>query len=234
MLFAVIDNNREPMNPSAGRGGGFARALSAWKFGEDYEFIRYSGLAARRRELENCRGLILSGSAFDFALPDGSLDRGLYETMSPQFELMHAFRGPILGICFGHQLMAMADEFEPGRNAFGGLRVRDMARSSEKLAVLRIHLASPLRFSNQSELWVQFSHKQEVVLNDVLAGYFDILAGSNFCPVYVLQHRTREWFGVQFHPEIGLPSKSGALDRHREAIRDGKSVLDRFVRYCLR
>jgi GMP synthase-like glutamine amidotransferase len=180
------------------------------------------------------RGLILSGSAFDFALPDGGFDRNVYETMTPEFQLMQDFQGPILGICFGHQLMAIADEFEPGRKEFGALRVRDMPDPPEKHVIVPVRMKSPLRFLDRQELWAQFHHKQEVVLDDGLLEYFEVLAGSGQCPVHVMQHRSREWFGVQFHPEIGKQSKAGATDRHQDAVKDGQAVLQSFVRYCLR
>jgi GMP synthase-like glutamine amidotransferase len=234
MEFAVIDNNRQPMTSGEGRGQGFAQALAEWTLGKEYEFVRFEEIGARRRELLCSRGLILSGSAFDLALPDDGFDRAAYETMIPEFQLMHDFKGPILGICFGHQLMAIADEFDPDRTEFGGLRLRNMATPPEKHAVLPIHLTSGLRFLEQRDLWAQFHHKQEVVRNDALLKYYDIIAGTEQCPVHVMQHRHREWFGVQFHPEIGKETKAGAVGKHDAAVRDGCTLLRDFVRYCLR
>ncbi len=234
MNFAVIDNNTKPMTPTAGRGEGFARALAGWRLEQDYEFIRYDAIRARRDDLLRCRGLILSGSAFDLARPDGTFDRAAYEAMIPEYELIRAFSGPILGICFGHQMMALADEFDPGRADFGGLRVRDMRHPPEAHAVALVRLQSPLRFLQQQEIWSQFHHKQEVVLNDTLLKYYEVIAGTADCAVHVMQHRTRDWFGIQFHPEVGVSTKAGAVDRHDAAIDDGKAVLQEFVRYCLR
>jgi GMP synthase-like glutamine amidotransferase len=234
MIFAVIDNNQQPMNPREGRGEGFARALAAWTHGTDYRFVRYDALTPQRQSLMRCRGLILSGSAFDLALPDDRFDRRTYEIMIPQYELLCAFPGPVLGICFGHQLMALADEFDRGRADFGGLRVRNMPQPPEKHVVTQIQLRSPLRFLGQQSLWGQFHHKQEVVCNDDLLKYYEILAGTDKCAVHVMQHRTREWFGVQFHPEIGKETRAGAVDRHDDAVNDGKAVLEEFVRYCLK
>ena len=234
MKFAVIDNNMQPMSPGEGRGQGFAQALAEWTLGAEYEFVRYEDISVRRRELLQSRGLILSGSAFDFALPDDGFDRPVYETMIPEFQLMHDFKGPILGICFGHQLMAIADEFDPDRTGFGGLRIRNMVHPSEKNAVAHVHLNSDLRFFGQRNLWGQFHHKQEVVQNAELLKCYDIMAGTEQCPVHVMQHRWREWFGVQFHPEIGKKTQAGVVHQHDAAIRDGCAILHDFVRYCLR
>jgi GMP synthase-like glutamine amidotransferase len=181
----------------------------------------------------HCRGLILSGSAFDLALPDDTFDRTTYEKMIPQYELMHAFSGPILGICFGHQLMALADEFDPARRDFGGLRVRNMPRPPQNHLTTLVELRSPLKFLWQQSFWAQFHHKQEVVCNESLLKFYEVIAGAENCPVHVMQHRTREWFGLQFHPEIGKQTEAGSMDRHDDAIADGKAVLEGFAHYCL-
>ena len=230
--FAVIDNNRQPMSPGEGRGQGFAQALGDWTLGRDYEFVRYNDINARRPELLHSRGIILSGSAFDFALPDDGFDRAVYSAMIPEFQLLLDFQRPILGVCFGHQLMAIAEEFDPDRDAFGGLRIRNMAHPPGKYEVAPVHLSSDLPFLEQRDYWAQFNHQQEVVQNAELLKYYEIVAGTEQCPVQVMQHRSREWFDVQFHPEIGKETRAGAIDRHDDAVRDGSTILRDFVRYC--
>ena len=234
MEFAVIDNNKSPMVPDRGRGQGFVQRLAAWILGKDYEFVRYDQIAARRRDLMRSRGLILSGSGFDFALPDSGFDSELNHKMGPEFELIREFPGPVLGICFGHQLMALGEEYQPGRTEFGRLQLRNMQYPRSQNTILPIRMDMPLRFFSPRSLWAQFHHKQEVVLNDDFLQYFDITARSNQCPVQIMQHKTREWFGVQFHPEIGVPTEAGEITRHDAAELDGRTLLQEFVRYCLR
>jgi len=234
MEFAIIDCNEFPMNPGKGRGLGFIQALAGWEIGTDYDFVRYDVIWSRRRDLEGCLGLILSGSIFDLALPDDRFDRTLYQKMIPVYELLRDFHGPALGICFGHQLMALADEFDPDRSEFGQLRVRNMTVPQNRHTVISIRMNRPLRFLEQRELWVQFNHKQEVVLNDGLLRFYEIIAGSESCPVQIMQHKSRDWFGVQFHPEIGKESQAGEISRHDTAVEDGKTLLQAFVRFCLR
>ena len=233
MQFAVIDTNQQPMVPGRGRGEGFIQALSGWTFGADYGFVRYDQLAGRDSGLNSCRGLILSGSPFDLALPDDRLDCDIYRRMMALFLLIREFQGPVLGICFGHQLMALGDEFDPGRTEFGGLRVRNMPSPPERQLVVRLRIRTALRFLEARDLWVQFNHKQEVVGNADLQRHYEIAAGTEQCPVHIMQHRSREWFGVQFHPEIGLHTKVGEVERHQDAVEDGKIFLQSFVRYCL-
>jgi len=233
MKFAVIDNNRERMSPDRGRGQGFAEALNAWHFGCDYEFVPYDSVVDRAGDLAACRGLILTGSWFDFALPGGRLDSEVYRKMTPELRLIRDFRSPVLGICFGHQLVSLAEEFQEGRSDFGELRIRSMRNPEEDYFVDRLRLECPLRFSPRTGLWVQNNHKQEVVVNDALLRHFDVLARSALCPVQVIQHKSREWFGVQFHPEIGKPSRRGDVARHDDALADGYGLIRDFVAYCL-
>jgi GMP synthase (glutamine-hydrolysing) len=213
---------------------GFVKALAPWTIGKEYEFVRYDSIAARRRQMMNCRGLILSGSLFDFALPNDAFDRDIYRIMIPVFQLMRDLPRPVLGICFGHQLMALGEEFAPDRIDFGRLRIRNMPHPPDKHLVGLARMNSPLRFSDRREFWVQFNHKQEVVLTEGLQEYFEILSGSDQCPVHVMQHRSRDWFGVQFHPEIGKQSLAGEVHQHDAAERDGSILLQEFVQYCLK
>jgi GMP synthase (glutamine-hydrolysing) len=233
MEFAVIDNNVHPMKPDSGRGLGFIRALSEWEAGKQYEFVRYEEIARRFDVLLNCRGLILTGSAFDLALDNGELNRELYERMAPQIKLMRDTRRPVLGICYGHQLMALGDEFQSGRTGFGQVLIGNMANPQNKYLVTKVCMTGPLRFLEQRELWVQFNHKQEVVRNAGLLNYYDVLAGSDRCPVQIIQHKSRDWFGVQFHPEVGKPTEAGEIAQEDAAIRDGQALLQAFVHYCL-
>ncbi len=233
MKFAVIDCNTKPMNPDSGRGQGFIQALAGWVEGDDYELVRYTDIAARISELVRCRGLILSGSAYDLADPDGRFDSIRYEMMIPVFELIRKSQEPVLGICFGHQLISLGDEFDPCRAEFGELRVGNMSTPRDRHRVERLHMNRSLRFLGQMDLWVQYNHKQEVILNDGLRKYYDVVAGSEHCPVEIIQHRTREWYGVQFHPEVGKETQEGEISRHDDAVEDGKMLLQEFVRYCL-
>ena len=234
MRFAVIDNNVDPMTPEQGRGRGFFEALDAWVKGKDYEFIRYDQIKTAAEDALRCRGLILSGSRYDFARLDNRLDLNTYRKMTPELQLLRDFDGPVLGICFGHQLLALAEEFENGRISFGQLQIRNMRVAEDDYLVASLRLESGLRFTTRTELWVQNNHKQEVVPTEALLERFEILSRSDLCPVQIMQHRARDWFGVQFHPEIGRNSNHGETDRHDDAVRDGYALIRDFVRYCLK
>lgn len=234
MEFSVIDCNEDPMIPDQGRGLGFIQALAGWTRGRDYEFVRFDAIPSRLHDLMQCRGLIISGSRFDLALPDGCFDRRCYQMMIPAFQLIRDFPKPVLGICFGHQLMALGDEFDPGRMGFSQLQIRNMDNPRDRHQVALLRMKGPLRFMEQRDFWVQYNHKQEVLMNDGLLKYYEIVAGSDRCPVEIMQHRSREWFGVQFHPEIGKATQDGEKARHEDAEKDGQALLQKFVHYCSR
>ncbi len=233
MKFAVIDCNENAMVPDHGRGQGFIQALSGWEVGRDYEFVRFDAVSSRQQELLQCNGLILSGSRFDLAQPNGEVNRECYRMMIPVFRLIRDFSKPVLGICFGHQLLALGDEFDPERTAFGRLKIRNMDHPRDRHQVALVSMNGPLRFMGQRNLWVQFNHRQEVLRNEGLSEYYEVVAGSDRCGVEIMQHRSRQWFGVQFHPEIGKGTQDGEKARHADAEKDGQAILQGFVRHSL-
>jgi GMP synthase (glutamine-hydrolysing) len=233
MEFAVIDNNEDPMDREKGRGKGFSEALADWAIGKHYDFVRYNDIADRRSELLTCKGLILSGSKFDLAGRSDELDREIYRRMTPEFDLVLDYAGPVLGVCFGHQFLALAEEFDENRTAFGKLRLRNMQRPENDYFVRSVRMNACLHFMDQKELWVQFNHKLEVNPNAAFQEHFEVIARSDECPVDIMQHRSREWFGVQFHPEVGVQSQLGKVDRHEDAVRDGQALIRDFIRYSM-
>ena len=96
---------------------------------------------------------------------------------------------PILGICYGAQLMAfqMGGEVAPGET-------REYGR-----AQLRILQQNPLLnlVSTDSAVWM--SHSDTITR---IPEGFDSLASTASIPVAAMAHREKPWFGLQFHPEV--------------------------------
>jgi len=96
---------------------------------------------------------------------------------------------PLLGICFGHQLIAHLSgaKVEKGKSAEYG--ISEIIVSKEDLILKGI----PKKFN----AWV--SHYDEI---KELPKDFEILAHSEICKIEAMRHKKRNIFTVQFHPEV--------------------------------
>ena len=125
------------------------------------------------------RGIIISGGPASVTEPTSpAVDPRIY-----------ALGVPILGICYGHQLIA---KDLAGRVARGV--VKEYGHSSLH------HDESPLfRGLPPRDLTVWMSHGDTVV--DVPPG-FAIVGETGDCKIAAMQHLERAVFGLQFHPEV--------------------------------
>jgi GMP synthase (glutamine-hydrolysing) len=157
-----------------------------------YADVRRSDTPAS--ELAAARGLIISGGP-----------ASVYDPESPTIDPAILNDGhPVLGICYGQQLMAYL--------LGGGVQKGD--KGEYGLATLRLDCAPGVLFagcSPSSQIWM--SHR------DVVAGLppgFSIAASTGTCATAAIINPTRALFGVQFHPEVVHTT-------------DGKRVLSNFV-----
>jgi GMP synthase-like glutamine amidotransferase len=126
--------------------------------------------------------VILTGSS---ALLSKPRTRELFQ---PEMDLVRKAKFPILGICYGHQIIG---------SAFGA-PMRDlgqMLRRFEKVSIVRKH---PLFDGLPSDLVVAESHRQELT---TVPDEFHHLAQSTTSKVEAIVHQSKPIYGVQFHPE---------------------------------
>ncbi|HXW39202.1 MAG TPA: glutamine-hydrolyzing GMP synthase, partial [Acidimicrobiales bacterium] len=136
--------------------------------------ITASELAARRP-----RGIILSGGPKSvYEVPAPTLDPAVYDLGIP-----------ILGICYGAQLVTLQ---------LGG-KVERTGRGEYGRAALSLVGSSPLFFDWPAESEVWMSHGD--AMTEAPPG-FDLLARSDGSPVAAFGDHDRRIFGVQFHPEV--------------------------------
>lgn len=105
---------------------------------------------------------------------------------------------PILGICYGLQVMtwALGGHVATAKKKEYGFA--DLAVSDPSSAFLR-------GISPNSQVWM--SHGDSV---DKLAPGFHITASTQNCPVTVAEDPSRRFYGVQFHPEV-VHTKEGSV-----------------------
>jgi GMP synthase (glutamine-hydrolysing) len=125
------------------------------------------------------RGIIISGGPASVTEPTSpAVDSGIYD-----------LGVPILGICYGHQLMA---------NDLGGRvsrgTIKEYGHSSLRHANSPLFSALPDR-----DLTVWMSHGDTVV--DVPPG-FEVIGETVDCRIAAMQDPARRLFGLQFHPEV--------------------------------
>ncbi|AWN73995.1 GMP synthase [Legionella anisa] len=101
---------------------------------------------------------------------------------------LHAERKKVVGICFGHQLIA---------KALGGKVIQSPKGWGIGMSVNKITQHKSWMVPSLGALNLLVSHQDQVV---VLPPEAEILAASDFCPFYMLQIRDN-LFTVQGHPE---------------------------------
>ena len=152
--------------------------------------------------------IILSGQSHPW-------DRYPPESLAGLFEVIKKAPQPMLGVCGGHQQMALAfgapvdlmERLEPGEGYEGAKRERGYF---------------PVEINRQGifkdlppEITVWHSHCDEV---KALPKGFRRTASNATCAIQAMEHKERALFGVQFHPEL-----------FNEEYPAGQKILENFL-----
>jgi len=131
------------------------------------------------KERFNVKGLILSGGPLS-----------VYEENAPKFdpEILN-LNVPVLGLCYGHQLIAhfSGGKVEPARKREYGVT---HAVVDKPLGVLK-------DLGKREKVWM--SHGDTVY---ALPNEYEVLAHTENCPVAAFRHREKPIYGLQWHPEV--------------------------------
>lgn len=140
-------------------------------------------------EIEDLKGIILSGGA-----------ASVYSEDSPKPDPAILNTGyPVLGICYGHQLIAelsggMVKEGDIGE--YGTSTLRLGGESGELLD----------GFEDYEEVWM--NHRDRVT---EMPQEFSVLASTESSPIAAFSNGEAGLYGVQFHPEVTHTEKGGKI-----------------------
>lgn len=143
----------------------------------------------------NPKGIILSGGPNSVYESDYQADVGLFD-----------LGVPVLGICYGMQFMAhhLGGEVSAGnQREFGYAQVKTIDCELTR----DIHDGTP----NVLDVWM--SHGDKV---SKLPTGFAVIGDTLSCPIAMMEHAEKQFYGIQFHPEV-------------THTKQGKALLNRFV-----
>ena len=144
-------------------------------------------------------GVALSGSPDMLSNPD------IQRKYRGEIDAILEARVPLLGVCYGHQLIGLA---------FGSRIVEDKRHVLEFVRT-RVLENDPL-FSGLPQSTMLLESRREVV--ESLPPGFELLARSETSDIAAMKHRELPVYGVQSHPE-----------RYSAANPDGFKVIGNFV-----
>lgn len=160
------------------------------------DFLTVPILEFKTDNLSKYKGVVISGAPLLITEQD----------MTPFLEKLTWLKEttlPVLGICFGHQLIGLT---------FGAYGSR--MREDRDWQTIEVFEPSALFERMPSEFQMMEDHCESI---SVPPG-FKLLASSDSCVNEAMEHQSLLIFGVQFHPEV-----SGNL---------GRVIFDNFYRLC--
>jgi GMP synthase (glutamine-hydrolysing) len=108
---------------------------------------------------------------------------------------------PILGLCYGMQLGCQI----LGAEVTGSKR-REFGRSPIRIVNPDAVLAG---VPKETIVWMSHGDQVRAATND-----FETLASTDTCPVAAVRHRSKPFYGLQFHPEVSHTPEGGRILRN--------------------
>ncbi|MEM4160503.1 MAG: GMP synthase subunit A [Thermoplasmata archaeon] len=171
----------------------------------EWRVLKYLGVETQivanttaTEKLADADGLLLSGGAPRIGSE--------MEKLGNVGEYLEKLQIPILGICVGHQYIALH---------FGGRAGPARVPAYGKVEIT-VENADELFDGLPRKFVVWESHNDEV---QVVPEVLEILASSENCRVEAMKHRKRAIYGVQFHPEV-------------EHTQHGEEIFRNFIKVC--
>lgn len=130
---------------------------------------------------------------------------------------------PVLGICYGHQLIA---------HHYGStVEYSDKEHTHFKEARQLKITQEFWKYTNKSSIELGYAHSQ-IITN--LSDQFDNLASSLRFENEIIRHKSLPFFGLQAHPEASidfLANEANVVDNRERIINDGHNFLMNFYNF---
>ncbi len=165
-------------------------------------------------EPENYAGIIITGSHADVTDPEPWI-----RNLAKWILSIKKYKTPVLGICFGHQLLAQAfggtADFHPGGQELGYIDVH-LNQAGKKDRLLGIL---------QTDFFAYANHAQTV---ETLPPDAVILAGNNFDKTHAFCLNNHIW-GLQFHPEYTGEIMKAQIRAQKETLLKNNKNPERMI-----
>tara|TARA_Y100001970_G_scaffold252970_1_gene327229 strand:- start:2305 stop:3867 length:1563 start_codon:yes stop_codon:yes gene_type:complete len=165
------------------------------EFGVFSEIISHKKI--KTKNINNTvKGIILSGGPLN-----------VYELKKYSFDKKIILSGvPILGICFGHQILAKINGGKVKQSKYREFGLANIFKKKDSLLTKKF-------FKGKKLIKVWMSHADEV---SKLPKNFTIIASSINSKFAIVENKLKNFYGVQFHPEV----------THTE---NGKTIIRNFL-----
>jgi len=142
------------------------------------------------------KGIILSGGPLNvYQIKKYSFDKKILENNKP-----------ILGICFGHQILSKLNGGRVKQSKYREFGLASIHKKKESVLIKNF-------FNNKKINKVWMSHADQV---SKLPKNFNVVASSQNSKFAIIENKSKNHFGVQFHPEV----------THTE---NGKKIIKNFI-----
>lgn len=186
--------------------------LQAIKPFSEYVVVSFKDISKRRGVRKGIDVIVLTGSEASLVEPE----RAMYDDIA---RMIVDTEKPILGICFGHQL---------GCAAFGaelGSLTKPVENLFESVTIVDTD-GIFYGFKRGQEVPFAENHRDYVKRTSLEKVGLRLLAFSRSCESEAVRHKSKPFFGVQFHAE---ETRIGG-EEHRE----GLQVIENFYEVCCR
>nr|HAT8713713.1 GMP synthase [Legionella jordanis] len=190
--------------------GNYPQMFSNWlqQAKMDFSFITYEAIKEQLpTDPHEADAYLISGSRH--GVNDGHPWIAQLENVVREF---HDLGKKIIGICFGHQLIA---------KALGGKVLRSPNGWGIGMSVNQVLRPKPWMTPQQEQFHLLVSHQDQVI---ELPFGAEVIAGSAFCPFYMLQVK-HNLLTVQGHPEFTKAYSKALIEQRQQFLGKEKAEI---------